>query len=105
MASNGESIPQSSLRGDLWGGISAMLVALPSSIAYGVTIVAVLGPAYLAHGAVAGVIGAVSLGIVAACLGSARQLISAPCAPAAAGETRCSTRRYSASTRSPSSVK
>ena len=84
MASNGESIPQSSLRGDLWGGISAMLVALPSSIAYGVTIVAVLGPAYLAHGAVAGVIGAVSLGIVAACLGSARQLISAPCAPAAA---------------------
>ncbi|MEQ2007645.1 MAG: SulP family inorganic anion transporter [Limisphaerales bacterium] len=74
----------SSLKGDLWGGVSAMLVALPSSIAYGVTIVAVLGPAHLAQGAVAGVIGAVALGITAACLGSARSLISAPCAPAAA---------------------
>ncbi len=61
-----------------------MLVALPSSIAYGVTTVAVLGPAYLAQGALAGVIGAVGLGFTAACLGSARQLISAPCAPAAA---------------------
>ncbi len=71
-------------RGDLWGGVSAMLVALPSSIAYGVTIVAVLGPAHLAHGALAGVIGAVALGFTAACFGSARQLISAPCAPAAA---------------------
>jgi SulP family sulfate permease len=74
----------SSWRGDFWGGVSAMLVALPSSIAYGVTTVAVLGPAYLAQGALAGVIGAVALGFTAACLGSARQLISAPCAPAAA---------------------
>jgi SulP family sulfate permease len=79
-----DSLRKSSLRGDLWGGISALLVALPSSIAYGVTIVAVLGPAYLAQGALAGIIGAVALGITAAWLGSARQLISAPCAPAAA---------------------
>jgi len=76
--------PPAAWKGDLWGGVSAMLVALPSSIAYGVTIVAVLGPAHLAHGALAGVIGAVALGFTAACFGSARQLISAPCAPAAA---------------------
>jgi sulfate permease, SulP family len=79
-----ETAGTSAWRGDLWGGVSAMLVALPSSIAYGVTIVAVLGPAHLAHGALAGVIGAVALGFTAACFGSARQLISAPCAPAAA---------------------
>ena len=84
MAQSETPSPPSSLQGDLWGGVSAMLVALPSSIAYGVTIVAVLGPAHLAQGALAGVIGAVALGITAACLGSARSLISAPCAPAAA---------------------
>lgn len=84
MAQNENPVPPAAGKGDLWGGVSAMLVALPSSIAYGVTTVAVLGPAYLAQGALAGVIGAVTLGFSAACLGSARQLISAPCAPAAA---------------------
>ena len=84
MAQNENPVPPAAGKGDLWGGVSAMLVALPSSIAYGVTTVAVLGPAYLAQGALAGVIGAVTLGFTAACLGSARQLISAPCAPAAA---------------------
>lgn len=84
MVQNENPVPPASGKGDFWGGVSAMLVALPSSIAYGVTTVAVLGPAYLAQGALAGVIGAVALGFTAACLGSARQLISAPCAPAAA---------------------
>ena len=32
--------------GDLWGGLAAMLVALPSSIAFGVLIYTVLGPEY-----------------------------------------------------------
>ena len=31
--------------GDFWGGLAAMLVALPSSIAFGVTIFAPLGGA------------------------------------------------------------
>ena len=84
MTPSQNQVPSANWKGDLWGGVSAMLVALPSSIAYGVTIVAVLGPAQLAHGALAGVIGAVALGFTAACFGSARQLISAPCAPAAA---------------------
>ena len=71
-------------RGDLWGGLAAMLVALPSAIAFGVTILSPLGHEYAAQGAIAGILGATALGIVAAALGGAERLISAPCAPAAA---------------------
>lgn len=74
----------SRLAGDLWGGFSAMLVALPSSIAYGIAVFAPLGPGYVAQGANAGIIGAMVLGVVAPLLGGAPRLISAPCAPAAA---------------------
>ena len=70
--------------GDFWGGLAAMLVALPAAIAFGVTIYAAIGPAYAATGALAGVIGAGVIGLVAATLGGTDRLISAPCAPAAA---------------------
>ena len=70
--------------GDLWGGFAAMLVALPSAIAYGVTIYAVLGPSHVALGALAGILGAMAIGIVASSFGGTSRLISAPCAPAAA---------------------
>lgn len=72
------------LSGDFWGGLAAMLVALPSAIAFGVTIYAPLGAAHAAEGALAGILGTVALGLVAAALGGAPRLISAPCAPAAA---------------------
>lgn len=72
------------LAGDLWGGLAAMLVALPSAIAFGVTIHAPLGSAHAAAGALAGILGATALGLVAPALGGARRLITAPCAPAAA---------------------
>ncbi|MBI1943277.1 MAG: SLC26A/SulP transporter family protein [Betaproteobacteria bacterium] len=72
------------LGGDLWGGFAAMLVALPSAIAFGVTILSPLGSSYAAQGAVAGILGATALGIVASAVGGAERLISAPCAPAAA---------------------
>lgn len=71
-------------RGDFWGGLAAMLVALPSAIAFGVTIFGVIGPAQAATGALAGMIGAAVIGIVAAVFGGTDRLISAPCAPAAA---------------------
>ena len=71
-------------RGDAWGGLAAMLVALPSAIAFGVTILSPLGHEYAAQGAIAGILGATAIGIVAATLGGAERLISAPCAPAAA---------------------
>jgi SulP family sulfate permease len=74
----------SSLQGELWGGLAAMLVALPSAIAFGVATYAPLGAGYVATGALAGILGAVALGIVAPLLGGAPRLISAPCAPAAA---------------------
>jgi len=70
--------------GDFWGGLAAMLVALPASIAFGVSIYAAIAPGYAALGALAGIIGATVIGLVAALLGGTDRLISAPCAPAAA---------------------
>jgi SulP family sulfate permease len=72
------------LAGDLWGGLSAMLVALPSAIAFGVTIFAPLGGSYAAQGALAGILGTTALGLVAPAFGGTNRLITAPCAPAAA---------------------
>ncbi len=70
--------------GDFWGGTAAMLVALPSAIAFGVTIYATIGGQYSAYGALAGILGVAAVGIVAAMMGGADRLISAPSAPAAA---------------------
>jgi SulP family sulfate permease len=72
------------LAGDFWGGFAAMLVALPSAIAFGVTIYASLGGSYAAYGALAGILGATAMGLVASSMGGTNRLISAPCAPAAA---------------------
>ncbi len=71
-------------RGDLWGGLAAMLVALPSAIAFGVTVHAAIGPGFAGSGALAGLIGATLVGLVAGALGGTDRLVSAPCAPAAA---------------------
>ncbi|TAN54494.1 MAG: cyclic nucleotide-binding domain-containing protein [Betaproteobacteria bacterium] len=70
--------------GEFWGGLGAMLVAVPSSIAFGVAVFAPLGDAYAAQGALAGILGATVLGLIAPALGGTPRLISAPCAPAAA---------------------
>ena len=70
--------------GDFWGGLAAMLVALPSAIAFGVTIFSPLGGAYAGYGALAGILGVTALGLVAPALGGTQRLITAPCAPAAA---------------------
>jgi SulP family sulfate permease len=75
---------QGGLGGDFWGGLAAMLVALPSAIAFGVTIYTPLGGRYAAYGALAGILGATALGLVAAAMGGTKRLITAPCAPAAA---------------------
>jgi SulP family sulfate permease len=75
---------RSALVNDFWGGLSAMLVALPASLAFGVAVVAPLGPAYSGAGALSGLLGAFAMGVVAASLGGAPRLVSAPCAPAAA---------------------
>lgn len=69
---------------ELWGGIAAGLVALPSAIAFGIAIYAPLGSAFAARGAQAGMIGAIALGLIAPLIGRTPSLIPAPCAPAAA---------------------
>ncbi len=62
----------SSLRGDLFGGITAGVVALPLALAFG---------EQTALGAVAGLYGAIALGILAALLGGTKTQISGPTAP------------------------
>lgn len=75
----GEQAPR-----DFWGGLAAMLVALPAAIAFGVAIFTPLGSQYIPAGALAGIIGTTIIGLLTAILGGTDRLISAPCAPAAA---------------------
>ena len=72
------------LADEFWGGLAAMLVALPSAIAFGVAIYSPLGGSFAAQGALAGILGTLAVGTVAAAFGGTNRLISAPCAPAAA---------------------
>jgi SulP family sulfate permease len=69
---------------DAWGGLAAMLVALPSSIAFGVLVYSGIGPEHAGEGALAGILGAATLGIIAPLVSRNGGFISAPCAPAAA---------------------
>ena len=78
------NLSRANLSGDIWGGFAAMLVALPSAIAFGVTIFSPLGAEFGAKGALAGMLGVTALGLIAATFGGTQRLISAPCAPAAA---------------------
>ena len=69
---------------EVLGGFAAMLVALPSAIAFGIVIFAPLGQGTAAKGALAGIVGAAALGIVAPFFGGTSRLVTSPCAPAAA---------------------
>lgn len=72
------------LLGEFWGGLAAMLVALPSAIAFGVLVFSAVSPSMAGQGAFVGMVGAAVLGVVAPLAGRTPALISAPCAPAAA---------------------
>ncbi len=61
-----------------------MLVALPSAIAFGVAVLSPLGASYAAQGALAGILGAIVVGLIAPAFGGTNRLISSPSAPAAA---------------------
>ena len=74
----------SSVSGEMFGALAAMLVAFPSAVAFGILVYAPFGAGYAAQGAMAGMIGAVVLGVIGPAIGGAPRLISAPCAPAAA---------------------
>ena len=62
------------LMGDLSGGFTAALVMLPLALAYGVA---------SGLGAIAGLYGAIALGLVVALAGGTRTMISGPTAPLA----------------------
>lgn len=70
--------------GDWVGGLTAMLVAVPSAVAYGLLIYAPLGPSWSGPAAFAGMVGTIVLAAAGAFWGGSPRLISAPCAPAAA---------------------
>ncbi len=72
------------LAGDFWGGLAAMLVALPSAIAFGVTIYSPMGGRFAPQGALAGFLGVTALGVLAPLFGGTNRLITTPSAPAAA---------------------
>ncbi len=61
-----------------------MLVAFPSAVAFGLIVFLPLGPGMAGAGALAGMVGAVALGLTAPLFGGTPRLISAPSAPAAA---------------------
>ena len=69
---------------DVWAALSTMLVVMPASIAFGMTIYLGLGDDYAMMGALAGVLGAISLGLVAALFGATDRMMTTPSAPAAA---------------------
>lgn len=66
------------------GGFSALLVALPAAIAFGLIIYAGLGESYKQESAVVGIIGTILLSITASLFGKTPGMISAPSAPASA---------------------
>lgn len=72
------------IAGDGWASLAVMLVVLPASVAFGVTIYSAIGAEYAGLGAFAGVLGAVVLGIIAPILGGTDRLVTTPCAPATA---------------------
>ena len=69
---------------DFWGGLAAMLVALPAAAAFGVTVYTAIDPQFAAFGVLAGILGAIMLGLLASIFGGTDRMISAPCAPSAA---------------------
>lgn len=69
---------------ELWGGLAAMLVALPSAIAFGVLVFSAISPEMSGQGALVGMLGAAALGLIAPVFGGTPALITGPCAPAAA---------------------
>ena len=64
--------------GDFWGGLAAMLVAMPASVAFGVSVYSAISPHFAAFGALAGILGATALGLIAPTFGGTDRLISEP---------------------------
>ncbi|MDE2290526.1 MAG: SulP family inorganic anion transporter, partial [Elusimicrobia bacterium] len=81
---SGAAAPAEGRAPDVWGGLAASLVTLPSALAFGVATFAAFGPSSAGLGAFAGLVGAVVVGVTAPLSNGAPRLITTPCAPAAA---------------------
>jgi sulfate permease, SulP family len=71
-------------RGDALGGTSAMLVALPATLAYGILAYTPLGTQFSGFAAIGAVLGFIAINLVAPFLSSKKTLVTAPTAAAAA---------------------
>ena len=70
------------LKGDLFGGVTAGIVALPLALAFGIQAFGGIdNPAASSMGALAGLIGATMLGFFAALFGGTHSQISGPTGP------------------------
>lgn len=69
------------LRGEIFGGLTAAIIALPLALAFGVATVAPLGPEYVSAGALAGLYGAIFTGIFSAIFGGTPGQVTGPTGP------------------------
>lgn len=76
-----ETTKRSVLVGDIWGGITAAIVALPLALAFGVAAFAPLGHEYVATGALVGLLGSIFTGFAAAQFGGTPAQITGPTGP------------------------
>jgi SulP family sulfate permease len=67
--------------GDLYGGLTAAVVALPLGLAFGVAAFAPLGPDHIATGAIVGLLGCIITGFFAALLGGTPTQVTGPTGP------------------------
>ncbi len=68
-------------KGELFGGLTAAVIALPLALAFGVATLAPLGPEYVSTGALAGLYGAIFTGIFAAMFGGTPGQVTGPTGP------------------------
>lgn len=75
-------IKTNNLKGDIFGGVTAGIVALPLALAFGIQAFGGVGdPAAASMGALAGLVGATMLGFFAALFGGTHSQISGPTGP------------------------
>lgn len=71
----------SNIKGDIMGGITTSVIALPLAIAFGIVAFAPLGEEYVAQGALTGLYGVIVAGILTSLFGGTPGQISVPTAP------------------------
>ncbi len=69
------------LRGDVFGGLTAAVIALPLALAFGVAAFAPMGPEHAPTGALVGLLGAIYTGFFAALFGGTPSQVTGPTAP------------------------